>query len=438
MKKYSLKKNLVALTLASALTINLTGCGSVYSNTNYSDESTSQVMIEESYNQEDYFFVYLNNNMYFTTRSLNDAGTYFDYFDVNTGDMVARMLKPMSGETEYSTSDLGNYSIYHNAIYHDENHFDGKYGYGKNVPKCALVPLNGLKEGSTFTKEEFDYYASNSEELKRKIQECIIFSSYSVEDSNDILKYYLFDFSISSKVYETATLRKYECISNSGETSTFIAYQCSYNEKDRGYNYIYDILTGTIHYVGKGLDSEFKSIKVSDFNNYEERTLAELVDEFGQSLGKDSIGEETLTSEVRYQASELFVLDSGSSSVLVADNLTNRYYFLFKTGETVKVDDGTGEEYEEEIYIDIYNENADISIVGNNGGGLYFSPDSVASETISYAVIDGIDPLCSFEYFLASNGLESSIRKDGSYSKKDIDAIFSIVNAKEKDKEYTY
>lgn len=171
----------------------------------------------------------------------------------------------------------------------------------------------------------------------------------------------------------------------------------------------------------------------------EEKSSVELVDEFDTSLlEKDPVAEENSVPEVRYRNSELFVLDSGSSSVVVADNLTNRYYFLLKTGETVKVDDGTEEGYNESIYIDLYNENADVSILENNGGGLYFSPDSDASETISYAVIDGIDPLSSFDYFLASNGLESYLSKDGSYSKKDIDTVFSIVNAREKNKEYVY
>jgi len=174
-------------------------------------------------------------------------------------------------------------------------------------------------------------------------------------------------------------------------------------------------------------------------DNNEEKTSVEVVEEPDKSLlEKEPVVEENAFLGVRYQNSELFVLDSGSSSVVVADNLTNRYYFLLKTGEVTKVDDGSEEGYEEYTYIDLYNENADISILEHNKGGLYFSPDSVASETISYAVVNGIDPLSSFEYFLASNGLESYINKDGSYLKEDIDAVFSIVNAKEKNKEYTY
>ena len=63
----------------------------------------------------------------------------------------------------------------------------------------------------------------------------------------------------------------------------------------------------------------------------EEKTSVEVVEEPDKSLlEKEPVVEEPAFSGVRYQNSELFVLDSGSSSVVVADNLTNRYYFLLK------------------------------------------------------------------------------------------------------------
>lgn len=425
MRKYSLKRTVVALTLASAMTLNLAGCVPSNGDMNSNVESASQGMLDDSYRQEDYFFVYLNNNMYFTTRKLSETEDYFDYFDVKTGELVARMLKPLSDAAEYS-----NGGIYHEAIYHDEKHFDGAYGYGKVVPKCALVSLNNLMDGSTFTQEEFDFFSSNSEELKKKIQDCISYSSYQVEDSNVVWRSIIVDDEITSHTTETATLRKYDCVTKDGDTCTFIAYQCSYNSKDIGYNYIYDILTGTIHYVGDGLEKEFDSITVSDYDNYENKNVSELVAEFGRDIKEP---EEPSIPEKKYHASELFVLDSQSSSVVTASNLTSRYYFLRKTGEKIQ-----DEDFVDEKYVDLYNEEAEVSVSENQLSGLYFVPDIKASQTICYAVIDGVNPLSSFERFLAENGLESFISKDGKYSLEDIAKVKEEVTSIEKAKEYSY
>ncbi len=171
-------------------------------------------------------------------------------------------------------------------------------------------------------------------------------------------------------------------------------------------------------------------------SDYENETVEEMEEEIVDEFNKEiEVPVETMIPEKRYDASELFVLDSQSSSVIDAVNLTSRFHFLVKTGEKNYVDEFSEDVYD--VYIDIYNEGADVTI-GENRWGLYIGPGKTSYELISYAVTDGVNPLSSFERFLAENGLETFISKDGTYSLEDVTNVKDAVKSNEKAKEYQY
>ncbi len=427
MKKYSLKKSLVAVTLATAMTFNFTGCTTSNQNID-SNSNNSQTELNNQFLAENYYFVCIDGNVYFTTRELSESEDYFDYYDAKSGEFVGRILKPLQGEQIESTET----TIIYNAKYDDSNHFCGEYGLGKLIPKCAFVPLSQLLSGSTFSKEDFDYFISNSDDLKRKIQDFGYYTSYEVEDNPVAWRIPWSDVTGGCKVVEKATMRRYDCELNDGTKTTYIGYQCSYNEHDSGYNYIYDILTGNIIYIGFGQKNKISSMEITDYNNEEHKSVSEIIEEIGLVSISTTPEKGDNESSTIFEASKLFVLDSHFSSIVTATENVKPYYFLLKTGE---------KEDEFDVYKDLYCEEAIVHISEDMISGMYLRMDNVQSELVDYVVASrnlSDSPLISIDTFLASYGLEDFISQNGTYSLETIDAIKKQVSVDAKQKVYQY
>lgn len=92
MFKKDWKKRLAALSLASIITLNATGCGSNETDTKDS-ESTNTIEAEKTFRTEELFIIHLDGNYHLTTRiHKNEDREYDEYYDVNTGECVGHVL----------------------------------------------------------------------------------------------------------------------------------------------------------------------------------------------------------------------------------------------------------------------------------------------------------------------------------------------------------
>lgn len=448
MKTYNLKKILVALGLATGISLSVTGCGSdnqqenvdniseneeTVDNISENEEIVSNISESEEksfYNIEDYSLIYLNGNLHLATKKEGEG--YCDYYDVKNGEFIGRVLE-LKGDQELVF--IRDKYYYLDADYQDYEHFDGEYGYGKVIPVYSVISVSNFCSNNTLTQEEYDFLSSNTENLKSMFLQNYYYNKYSLVDYYSVKANAFWGAldpaGVTKYPYEPyeekVLLKKYVCEMKEGNRNIFLGYRCSYCEKDKGYEYVYDILTGTIQYIGKLKENSFLSVTESEYDNSAHESIWSLIENFktcsDENVKKDTNDVTLLDNEneekvlvedscLRFSAEELYVFDSRDTFYSSSLESNQAYYFLKFDEDWVL---GTS-------YIDLYHLDGFADLMDEN----FFYYDGQCGVAFSN-VSDNTCALKSFNEFLSLNGLCDLIQD--SYSKEEIDKIYEYVNS---------
>lgn len=313
--------NLVFASLSLSL---LVGCGNQkFENPitiPFMQEETA-VMVEEIaglYNSENYYLIRLNGDIYLTTKTIkkDEYNTIERYYDVKTNELVGQVLLISYYDRAIIQAEImgkGTYDItIPNQIY-DYKYFNGSYGYGKNISPYAILPLNTLLQSDCFGEEEMDYYSSNAYELQQIVADAMSITTVEVISSMDYQVDFnyrkhngSYDFSINSS---SKALSKFIC-EKEEITKTLVGERLSYDKKDKGYDYMYDFISGYIYYIGSSKEDKFDSVVEEEYTG-EAKTVAEL--QTDATIMGDTTVEETASKEA---TNEIPVEDTYSLSSL--------------------------------------------------------------------------------------------------------------------------
>ena len=275
--KINFKKGIACLLAASQIVI-VSGCGtSKQPSEDYSSTTNINGAIDEdTYPTANYQLIYLDGKIYLTTskkvkeskpninnKSFNQFN--YEYYDVTNDEFIGKVLSPVPNDSKGSE--------FYNASLLDSKYYNGEYGYGKILPSYCVTPLSSILSNTEFTKDEYDYLTSNNEDLNTYIKRNKTFDKQMVVTS---FSDYIF---VYQERLTEVSLCKYTCLDKNGEESIFIGYRCSYNEGDLGYDYIYDIITGSIKYIGNFKIDSFASVIEEEFDNSENKSIWELEQE---------------------------------------------------------------------------------------------------------------------------------------------------------------
>ncbi len=449
MKKV-LKKFLAIIGLTTSLTVSgITGC----SDSSQNNENVSQSKdVNKTYKTENYSLIYLDGNLYLATKYKDSFSWYFN--DYKTGNLIGKIQKPAVGEK--------NKSGHYDASY-EEDGFTNEYGYGKNIPACAEFPVSIFISSEYFDQQMFEFLNSNSEDLKNYFINNASYDKYSFASYYNFEKY-VYDnalfalFDVKDKVYlehrKYVKPSLYVCETNESDIKVFVGYRCSYIKKDLGNSYVYDIVNGKIEYIGNVKANSFVSVKEYEYDNFESKSIAEIKEEIDnididllsktneenldnyetcepkeeQKQESDNVKEnkddkENAESKVKkISANNLYVL-SNKYSIIHSIYLTtykskikaDKYYFLVNTNQK--------DIYDLDVYLDLYNKNA--NIIANNNNCIYYT-DEIYIDTKSGP--EENDIYMSIDDFLKANNLEDMINSNGEYSLDEINEIYRQAN----------
>lgn len=286
--KIDFKKGVACLLAACQIAI-VSGCGNYEQpNEDYSSTNINSTISDNIYNTANYRLIYLDGKIYLATfkeveeNKPNINGLIcnqinYEYYDVTSGEFIGKVLESAPNEIHING--------FSGAAFLDSEYYNGEYGYGKIIPSYSVTPLSDIIKSSNFTQDEYDYLTSDSEDLHKLIKNSKVFNK-------QVIVNFFVDFFFNYKEYgATVKLHKYTCFDKNGDENIFIGYKCSYNENDLGYNYIYDIITGSIKYVGKFKMDGFASVTEEEFDNSEKKSILELE----QELSLDESQERTIS-----------------------------------------------------------------------------------------------------------------------------------------------
>ena len=136
---------------------------------------------------QDYFLVSMDGENYLTKRigSQNEENVIYSYYDVKTGQFVGQQVEIAWYNRGYLRAQEKRENGLDSTVplmagfidasienqKHDTLYYDGEYGYGKNLPSFAITPLSDFISSDIPTQEEFDFFSSNSPELKMYLEE---------------------------------------------------------------------------------------------------------------------------------------------------------------------------------------------------------------------------------------------------------------------------
>lgn len=375
------------------------------------------ISYDNGLNTNDLFLIRLDGKVYLATKltDVNENNVISKYYAIDTGEFLGQTLEinwyaratkdidtiipPGTVTKEYKGSvddDLK-----------DNNYFNGEYGLGKNLCRENIVNALSLFSEKNLTKEQIDSLLTDSL-LTTSIVEKYhypTFTSYSRED-------YTF---IPLRYYNSFGATKSYSIGFNGETSSYlndmlefviedddntrkvVGYRASINQKDSGYNYIYDIESSSY------LDlSQFKLLDVKKVVS--SRTVGEI------RKGLDN------SSEMHYPIDNLKVV---STLNLEGDNVFEKYYISMR-GEYAMSDT-----YKYEIL----GENEPVTLSGNYDGSRFCIAKNSSLKKTSLGANDGT--MISLQECLIKNDLSSYIKE--TYTEEELSLLLLIIRNKELD-----
>lgn len=371
----NIKKNLATLGLASTLLFNAVGCSS-----------------GQNKKIDDYYLVYLDETFYLTTRrtfSLKNNGerVYCSYFvDINSFKTVGYLYEPVVGD-DYTEYNLG-HGRYNAEPILDYNYYEGEYGYGKLLPVASVVPLNTVVSTNEYSSNGYDYLMSNKDGLHKKIEDSNAFRNVQIIDHYEWYSNYTaskhetgeYRYDSNGKCYlkyRTESFKIYICETKEGDTDILLGYRCSFNNADSGYNQVYNILDGSITYIGSDREVSYVSVKEYDYQNTSNLTLEEIYDKV-KNEGLDSLNSDKLDVSDSVDERQETVKDEKERSYCTNDYfliyLNNNYYLArFEDGISDNLVGDLGRDGRN-IFIRSYFDVKTGTFIGNQ---LFLGPDNL-------------------------------------------------------------
>ncbi len=221
------------------------------------------ISYEDGLNTSSLFFVRINGKIYLATKlvDVNETNIISKFYSIDTGEFLgqtldinwyARAAKDIDTLIPPGGDKTVEYKVSVDDDCKDINYFNGEYGLGKNLCKENIISATSLFKEGKLTKEQIDNLLVDSLLTSSIVEKYLYssFTSYSREDYNFIPLRYSSLGGIITDAYtvgfngNTSTYLKdmWQITIEDGDTTrTIIGYRASINQKDNGFNYIYDI-----------------------------------------------------------------------------------------------------------------------------------------------------------------------------------------------------
>lgn len=449
--RYSLqRKKLEALGLAASMIVTLSACSEPYEIAGGMSIVEGEVpeVTEEIRRTSDYYLVRLEDKIYLTmgVNSSDEDNIIRDYYDVKTGDLIGRTLNVYYYNRALSQAnkegmDTKIHEITPDNNLRDYNYFNGEYGLGKLLPPMAVTTLSEFLSTEFPSNQDLEFFGSNSDALHElldgKIYKSYNYNCYKYEfraQTAWVLFLPVGDFwGYHSEEYNlTNGIAQYTCITLGGEEEKFVGYRLSIDNSDNGYNYIYDIMSGDIVYIGSAREEAFKEVREEKFNNTltvkELRKRYNTIENIEVKLDEDvdvTLDIDSDNNLGKIKAEDLYIVDMNSESVVYKNEEYDKYYLF--------VYDGFSQDNPRvKCYKDLYHEYGYLSVCGKSASygdtmDGFFQITGYDFENNVYFDDFGFKPL---NEFLQEHGLNDLIKDV--YSLEDYDAIYNYLL-----KEYT-
>lgn len=256
----------------------------------------------------------------------SDEPVYFKYSDAKTRQEIGRVIEEKPAVKSTNLEDRG--------VCLDHDCCDGIYGLGNLIPRQAVTPALSIISDDYISQEEFDFVCSNSEEFKEYFFNACVFDDY------ECLDYFTGTSSDYEKTYsDKVDLTKYICQNMDGSQQVFLGYRCSYDESSIGYDYMYDILTGTIHYIGKLKEDSYLTVIEESYDNSNLKSVLELQQEFALICEEEALSDECTLSNEGIEgivfSKDIYILDTTDENAcyIARNGDVKKFYFLLNTFE---------------------------------------------------------------------------------------------------------
>lgn len=291
MKKYTLKKRIPAFLTAVAITFTLSSC----SNKPTRDENAGTKEVQEYsdlISTNDLYLVQINDQIF-----LCDSSNVLEksLFDIARDEFVGYLIS-------YETNDTVK---------------NGKYGLGAIIPEKACIPLDSVIESKYLSENDYLFFTSNSPELHEYLEEKVVYTNNEIDEK------------------KKETLNKYTCIDKEGNEKVYIGYQCRYDSEDFGFEYIYDLITNQIIYIGETSLDSFQEITIEEIPNKDGITVKELKETY-LNLEEEPILETPLDEEFNLEKEILKI-----NSFLREQNSDDKNYIEYQIEENKIIFDGS-------------------------------------------------------------------------------------------------
>lgn len=294
----------------------------------------------------DYALIRLDGKTYLTKgfKEENKVQEITKYYDINTGEFVGQTLTVASYNRAYyeepeERDETTNTTIENEVM--DYLEFDGEYGYGKNLPSVAILPLTDFVKKDMPTESDINYYSYDSETLNENIETNYAFEPITEAVYTDYTftnKYSLFGkcsrISYESKEYKNDKDLLQIVFVDKDVEQTIVGYRASEHPNDKGYNCFYDIITGKLYKLDELHVKMLATLRRADY------TIQELKNMFYPSAAEElaTQSEEYATTYTEltpverednvYSANEIIVLDTQAESMEITSGTPSRYIFL--------------------------------------------------------------------------------------------------------------
>lgn len=423
MKTKNKAKILVAL---MTLSLSSTTLPTIYAKGTSNNYEQSQ---EKIYTSSEYYFIRYNGNIYLATKvTENDEYNIIDkYYDAKTHRFIGQTLTPFAdyagifipskrisekinkttGKRSYSTSYA---SIKANADCYrlnllDEKYFGGKYGIGYNLPTSAIIPLNEIYSSSTFTNQDLNYFTSNNSKLKQELENNTIYTKIFIR--TEFVDFHTIGFTDRITGHWQST-EEFICSQKNGSKDFLIGFRCSYFPDDNGYNYVYDLPSGSITYIGE--NSKYSEIVVKNYGAY--KTLSDLKElvENKKQQATDRLSKKIKSEDIRVFCTEKWDRRRGDLKIGNLDS----YYFVVNNKKVIS-------DIERGIIL-ISASNMSFYYQDTNGCTI-----AISRYPYEYDNPDKWEPVTiTMDEFLKNEGYEDLIKKDG-YTEKEILEIRNLI-----------
>lgn len=422
-----------------------TGCvetGNIRDGYSYTDYYYDLSEIEDTKN---YFLIKINNKIFLTKAQSSLEYISFEDYTIKTNLYRYYDIVCANG----TQNNLGIVSFIHKVTKNNDTvEFvesypigdfgicQGRYGIGYNLPNSAIVSLTNFVTSTKPTSGDIAFWSSNSEAVHRAFDELVL---------NDLET--TFEINSSETGKTVALLKSFECTSKNGSIETFVGYRASENERDIGYNYVYNVFDGTIHYIGIASENAYASVKENKIEGG--KTISELRELFGveftyvqEPTSEPPVETEVIATEEPQVTEPVETKEPITSEEPVADSIDSRVTFKdvwvidfnnpklydYLSGDDIPTDlnaliyfnsQGLHNVVGGSYYDSVYDDKNDIIRIANYHGTYGNFSASAKDES-------GIPGLITLDEFLASIGREDEIRD--AYTKADLDRLFVELN----------